>query len=282
MDIYEQSYVNVAESEKKLELLQKEYSITSYNNIRAESLKAVKRYAESVEQEINVKIDYEVEQIQLKQQEIMNNIEDNLLQLDSKQISALNREFFKYNDELIVLLDDKTSLMSLFNSISYDKIDTSTLELSIRQHEEILSYNSRNNNTYLGELNELRRPYNYRTILTSKAGYRIDPIDGKVRFHSGTDYAMPIGTELYSIFEGIVTLSEDAGGGYGQHVKIDCGNGLILHYAHLNERFVKEGDRVKQNQIIGLSGNTGRSTGPHLHLGFYYKGEILDVERLFK
>ncbi|MBZ0306225.1 MAG: M23 family metallopeptidase [Anaerolineae bacterium] len=82
--------------------------------------------------------------------------------------------------------------------------------------------------------------------------------------HTGIDYALPIGTPLKAVADGIVVLS-DSLPIRGSYVLIDHGSGLFTGYAHLSERWVVVGDEVKAGQIIGSSGNTGRSTGPHLH-----------------
>lgn len=82
--------------------------------------------------------------------------------------------------------------------------------------------------------------------------------------HTGIDYALPIGTPVKAAADGVVVLSDSLPirGGY---VLVDHGSGLFSGYAHLSERWVVVGDEVKMGEAIGSSGNTGRSTGPHLH-----------------
>lgn len=102
--------------------------------------------------------------------------------------------------------------------------------------------------------------------LTSNFGYRVHPISGYTKLHEGVDFGAPIGTPVYSAGDGVVTRAGIMGG-YGNVVDIDHGNGWSTRYGHLS-RFasgLSVGDRVKQGQTIALSGNTGRSTGPHLH-----------------
>ena len=103
--------------------------------------------------------------------------------------------------------------------------------------------------------------------ITSPFGYRTDPITGEVSYHSGTDIAAPEGTPVKASGSGKVILSGKNYFYTGNMVIIDHGQGLQTIYAHLKEAKVKAGEIVKQGQIIGLVGHTGRATGPHLHWG---------------
>ncbi len=100
--------------------------------------------------------------------------------------------------------------------------------------------------------------------LSSGYGYRHDPFTNVKRFHHGVDYSVPTGTQVRATADGVVTaLKRDRG--YGLMVRVDHGNGLSTVYAHLSEWRVKTGQKVRRGQTIALSGNTGRSTAPHLH-----------------
>jgi murein DD-endopeptidase MepM/ murein hydrolase activator NlpD len=90
--------------------------------------------------------------------------------------------------------------------------------------------------------------------------------------HSGIDIANRKGTPIYAADDGYVVLSGRDTWGYGNQVVIDHGNGYKTRYAHLNTILVKAGATVKKNQQIGTMGNTGRSTGPHLHFEVIYNG----------
>jgi len=101
--------------------------------------------------------------------------------------------------------------------------------------------------------------------LTSSFGYRWDPFTGGRRMHSGIDLAGPIGIKIYATGGGTVVSAENSSHGYGKEVLIEHGFGYFTRYAHLQKIAVKKGEKVSRGQYIGALGNSGRSTGPHLH-----------------
>ena len=108
--------------------------------------------------------------------------------------------------------------------------------------------------------------------LNSTFGYRIDPIDNVKRFHQGQDITVKTGTPIYAPADGIVKRAYYAGG-FGNHIKLQHGAGYTTLYAHLSKIKVKHGQKVKRGDIIGLTGNTGRSTAPHLHYEIHHNGK---------
>ena len=100
--------------------------------------------------------------------------------------------------------------------------------------------------------------------ITSRFGKRKDPVNGKNAFHSGIDLHGTRGEKIHATADGIVE-KVSRNGGYGKYIRINHGNGYSTGFAHLKKYLVKEGESVKRRQVIGLVGNTGRSTGPHLH-----------------
>lgn len=103
------------------------------------------------------------------------------------------------------------------------------------------------------------------------------PIASRVLMHEGVDFAVPQGTPVYAASEGVVTGAR-RNGGYGNWIRLDHGEGMATAYGHLL-RFaprVKPGARVARGELIGLSGNTGRSTGPHLHFEVISDGQPVD------
>ena len=99
---------------------------------------------------------------------------------------------------------------------------------------------------------------------TSGFGYRRDPKTGGRRLHKGSDFAGPTGTPIYSTADGVV-IHAGWSSGYGRLVKIQHEFGIETRYAHMSKIRVKVGQRVSRGQRIGDMGNTGRSTGTHLH-----------------
>ena len=101
--------------------------------------------------------------------------------------------------------------------------------------------------------------------LSSGFGYRIDPILKVRRPHYGIDFSLDKGTPIYATGDGTVSLVRSSFSGYGKQIEIDHGFGYKTKYAHLSEFKVKRGQKVKRGELIALSGNTGKSTAPHLH-----------------
>ena len=107
--------------------------------------------------------------------------------------------------------------------------------------------------------------------LSSSFGYRKDPFTGRSKRHTGVDFALKPGNPIYSTGDGVVESVRFELFGYGNQVVIDHGFGYKTRYAHLKSVGVGEGMKVKRGECIGLSGNSGRSSGPHLHYEVLYK-----------
>ncbi len=122
-------------------------------------------------------------------------------------------------------------------------------------------------------------PFRYPTggPISSTFGWRIHPVLGTERFHSGLDFAIDYGTPVGATAAGSVIYS-DWYGGYGYAVIIDHGDGISSLYAHNNELRVSPGQTVQPGQVVALSGSTGLSTGPHLHFEVRQNGEPVDPQ----
>ena len=119
------------------------------------------------------------------------------------------------------------------------------------------------------------RPVN-RGWISSTYGRRIDPFTGKLAWHQGIDFATGrTGVDVKAVAAGVVTYAGDKQG-YGNMVKVNHGNGYETLYAHNEKLLVKPGDIVKKGQVITLSGNSGRSTGPHVHFEVHKNGRVVD------
>jgi murein DD-endopeptidase MepM/ murein hydrolase activator NlpD len=101
--------------------------------------------------------------------------------------------------------------------------------------------------------------------ISSYYGRRIDPYTGRYKWHDGMDFTGPVGSDIYSTGCGKVVQAGYSRTGYGYQIIINHGFGYKTRYAHLSKILVNKGDKVERGQVIGLLGNSGRSTGPHLH-----------------
>ena len=122
-------------------------------------------------------------------------------------------------------------------------------------------------------------PAKYR--LSSSFGYRTDPVYGRAARHTGVDFAMKPGNPIYSTGDGVVESVKFEFFGYGNQVVIDHGFGYKTRYAHLRNIGVVEGMKVKRGECIGESGNSGKSTGPHLHYEVIYKGSPVNPSNYY-
>ncbi len=111
--------------------------------------------------------------------------------------------------------------------------------------------------------------------VTSPYGGRPDPFNKKKARHKGVDLASRTGNKIKSMAKGKVTRAEYAGG-YGNLVVVDHGNGFVTKYGHMNKIYVKKGQYVDVEDVLGEVGSTGRSTGPHLHYEVLFQGRNVD------
>lgn len=100
--------------------------------------------------------------------------------------------------------------------------------------------------------------------MSSRFGFRNDPFTEKQTFHRGLDFSVPVGTPVRVTGDGVVAEVQQQRG-FGRVIKVDHGHDVTTVYAHLDQQLVKKGDQVSRGDIIGKSGNTGRSSAPHLH-----------------
>jgi murein DD-endopeptidase MepM/ murein hydrolase activator NlpD len=114
--------------------------------------------------------------------------------------------------------------------------------------------------------------------LGSVFGWRIDPITGRSALHTGLDFPATPGTAIYAAAGGVV-VTQEYQAEYGNMIEVDHGNNLISRYAHASRVYVKKGDLIKRGQKIAEVGNTGRSTGPHLHFEVLVQGIPQDPQK---
>ena len=169
------------------------------------------------------------------------NVLDNIAPAVSKEISQLHLDI------------EKLSRQVNFELVSYEKI-----------YDRVK-----------GDIDRIRHIPSIRPVsggfLNSSFGYRQDPIDDIRRFHQGQDITVPTGTPIFAPADGLVKRAYYIGG-FGNHIKLKHSSGYSTTYAHLSKIFVRHGQKIKRGDIIGETGNTGRSTAPHLHYEVHYRG----------
>ena len=118
------------------------------------------------------------------------------------------------------------------------------------------------------------------TRTASGFGWRIDPIYRTRRFHAGMDFTAPTGTEIYATGNGTIRKSGWQQG-YGNTVEVNHGFGYLTRYGHMQKVNVRVGQKVKRGDVIGFVGNTGKSTGPHLHYEVHYRGKVMNPQNYY-
>ncbi len=116
--------------------------------------------------------------------------------------------------------------------------------------------------------------------ISSRYGYRTNPVSGKYKLHGGLDLACSEGTPIYAVMDGEVVASAYSES-YGNYIKIDHKNGYQTLYAHCSKLISSKGNTVCCGDTIALVGSTGNSTGPHLHIEVRHNGERIDPEIYF-
>ena len=229
----------------------------------------------------------------------------------SSRIEVLNRQLDQYNEDLTSLqMRDDDIYRSIFgmNEIPaavrnagfggvnryahYDDIDYDGLLKRTAVRLDVLTKKSYVQSKSFDEVAQLSRragemascipaippvnpdPKKYR--LSSGFGYRRDPFTGRSKRHTGVDFALKPGNPVYSTGDGVVESVKFELFGYGNQIVIDHGVGYKTRYAHMKSIGVAEGMKVKRGECIGLSGNSGRSSGPHLHYEVMYKDAFVN------
>lgn len=117
--------------------------------------------------------------------------------------------------------------------------------------------------------------------IASGFGWRIHPIYKFAKFHEGLDFTAPKGTDVFATADGTVVQSDNNSSGFGNVIVIDHGYGYKTRYAHLSAFKVRAGQKVKRGELIGLVGNSGLSTAPHLHYEVEKNNERVDPINFF-
>lgn len=156
--------------------------------------------------------------------------------------------------------------LSMNDRISMESLNTSMATLDERADQTTDLFTLIESRLLEGRLAQLLIPSTTPVAgpVGSGFGFRTDPFTGRGALHTGLDFPADVGTPIVAAAGGMVVTTE-VHPGYGNMVEVDHGNGLVTRYAHASKVLVKTGDLVKRGQAVAQVGNTGRSTGPHLH-----------------
>ncbi|NQY99042.1 MAG: peptidoglycan DD-metalloendopeptidase family protein [Bdellovibrionales bacterium] len=153
------------------------------------------------------------------------------------------------------------------------KIDRAVKEAQLREQGILELYESLSERQSLLAATPSIKPA--RGWFTSRFGYRIDPFTAKPVMHAGLDIAAPPGTPVYAPADGVVSFVGYESG-YGKLVSVDHGYGVVTRFAHNSRILVEKGQKVSRREVISTVGNTGRSSGPHLHYEVRVHGVPVD------
>ncbi len=210
-------------------------------------------------------------------------------------IAMLNNEIDILEDKKKVLLDNELelNLKSLkLQSLIDDKAEEfNMLQDKVSSIEELIGLDSDENSTIHRRLDKIKVSSSAQgkllkfipngavlgaNTITAKFGWRQHPIKNKREFHPGVDLKAKMNTPIKSPASGVVRYSSSDKRGYGKMIIIEHSLGFQTRYAHLNKFNVQNGQFVSKGEVIGYTGNTGLSTGPHLHYEVRFIGRILD------
>lgn len=212
----------------------------------------------------------------------------------AQNIESVTDTLFTTTDSLAVLpidtvdTSDKYTKIVLLSNFTWEYLDLGRPQIDDDDFQE--DWYTDKIHAYKG-LDPASLPDEVDLLLADSTHFYSAPITGKVRSryqfrrtreHRGTDIPITMGEPIKAAFDGkvrVVKKSRETGG-YGNLVVLRHSNGLETYYGHLQKHNVKENDIVKAGEVIGYGGNTGRSTGPHLHFETRYMGQAFDPERL--
>ena len=215
---------------------------------------------------------YVVSEIAEKDNELLEMIEKNKI-----EIEEVKKSLEESKSQVEVLKNSKEQTKkALQDSQSLKEQQVSELNEEDKALQEQIDKLNKENQELTSQLNAIQRKYSNEIANLGGDGTLQKPVKSGVitatmyyssgAYHGALDYGVPIGTTVYAAADGVVLAAGWSSGGYGNYVAIQHSNGLRTYYAHGNGTFyVSEGDVVSKGQAIMLSGNTGRSTGPHLH-----------------
>jgi len=183
--------------------------------------------------------------------------------------------FYKYkNDSTYYVIENNDSIFTEVNERAFYAAEMLAMQLIKLQETSRLFKDNKNAILYYPTIAPVKtKDFIY---VSSPYGWRDHPTEKQVLFHEGIDISANVGSEVFSTAQGRVVKIMYSKYGYGNRIVIKHAYGFETLYAHLDNIKVKKGQWVRKNQLIGTVGNTGRSTGPHLHYEIHKNGEPRD------
>jgi len=214
-----------------------------------------------------------LEQIKITTEEIYN--QNNILYSQILGVDFDTMEFDNYrNDSIDIIFRIHNSIFEKVNDRALYASEMLALELERLQATSYRFKNNKNAILYYPTITPIKT--SEFICVSSPYGWRNHPIKKKVLFHDGIDISADVGAEVFSTAQGRVVMIMYSKYGYGNRILIKHAYGFETLYAHLGIIDVKKGQWVRKNQLIGVVGNTGGSTGPHLHYEIHKNGETRD------
>lgn len=268
-----------SELEKEIGSLETDIASMQATQLEIEQYNAIlKQYLINREAEVN-KILTDVKVYQAQNDRLSTEIGDGILSSSMSDLLKLDNQYKTNQSYINQLLSAMNDMRVAF---SYKQFDSNISDVE-KQLEQTRTLYIESLDTYnLGDVTNIQYIMPNERYVTSSYGYRVDPINaGEIRFHAGTDYRAPEGTEIGALFNGEV-IAAGWSEIIGYYITVQSGDNIKYLICHCSELLVEKGDLVKQYQPIALSGGTGaRCTGPHLHLALYLNGVTYDVNQLF-
>jgi murein DD-endopeptidase MepM/ murein hydrolase activator NlpD len=217
----------------------------------------------------------------------------------STQLASLHE--FENKIRVIANIEPNDGSSSMFGVGGSDPEDVGPEALIANDHEELVRdmhvrINALDDDAHLqqnafasiftqleGKRNQLAATPSIKPVdgwISSRFGYRESPFTGRREFHRGIDIATHHGTKIIAPADGIITYSGKKGL-MGNMLTVDHGFGMVTRYGHISKFLKKKGERVKRGEVIALVGNTGRSTGPHLHYEVKLNGLAVNPSNYF-
>ena len=264
----------------EMDLIQRQIHEAEVNQILVDGYNAELEQKNKTTQEKISEINIEIDSYQKVNSSISDWFGNNILTADITEVISNDKAYKNNISSMNILLKnrDEYQIDYSYRDYSYNMIELE-VELQTKKAVYLESLDTFN----LGEVDNIRFPMPVERHVNSSYGTRIDPISKtETRFHAGTDYRAQTGTEVYSLFNGVISSC-----GYqnaiGNFIIVQSGENVKTLYCHLSEIKVTKGQEVNQYDLIGLTGATGtRVTGPHLHLALYLNGSTYDVDKLWQ